>query len=225
MQRGPVIAFVVEGEDAVATVRKIVGSTYPNEAQPGSIRGDFAHQSKAVAIATGKAVANLVHASGNREEAEYEVDLWFDKTELFEYRDHGRRVRLVTRRPAVVAAPEPRRRLLAGQVGRALAQHVLLDLAGRGLRQLGDEGDAARGLEVGQVLPRERDDRPPRWRWRRRWSTTKACGVSPHFSSGRPTIAASCTAGWRSSTPSTSTEEMFSPPLMITSLSRSRISA
>src|SRR6516165_5402755 len=56
-------------------------------------------------------------------------------------------------------------------------------------------------------------------------STTKACGVSPHFSSGRPTMATSCTAGWRSSTPSTSTEEMFSPPLMITSLSRSRVSS
>jgi nucleoside-diphosphate kinase len=87
MQRGPVIAFVVEGEDAVATVRKIVGTTYPNEAQPGSIRGDFAHQSKAVATTTGKAVANLVHASGNREEAQYEVNLWFDKTELFEYQN------------------------------------------------------------------------------------------------------------------------------------------
>jgi nucleoside-diphosphate kinase len=86
MQRGPVIAFVLEGEDAVATVRKIIGSTYPNEAQPGSIRGDFAHQSKAVANVTGKAVANLVHASGNREEAAYEVNLWFDKTELFDYR-------------------------------------------------------------------------------------------------------------------------------------------
>jgi nucleoside-diphosphate kinase len=86
MQSGPVIAFVVEGEDAVATVRKIVGSTYPNEAQPGSIRGDFAHQSKAVAVSTGKAVANLVHASGNRDEAKYEVDLWFGEPELFEYR-------------------------------------------------------------------------------------------------------------------------------------------
>ena len=85
MQRGPVIAFVIEGEDAVATVRKIVGSTYPNEAQPGSIRGDFAHQSKAVAVATGKAVANLVHASGKPEEAKYEVDLWFDASELYEY--------------------------------------------------------------------------------------------------------------------------------------------
>jgi nucleoside-diphosphate kinase len=86
MQRGPVIAFVLEGEDVVATVRKIVGTTYPNEAQPGSIRGDFAHQSRAVAIATGKAVANLVHASGNPEEAKYEVDLWFEATELYSYR-------------------------------------------------------------------------------------------------------------------------------------------
>jgi nucleoside-diphosphate kinase len=89
MQRGPVIALVVEGEDAVATVRKMVGSTYPNEAPPGSIRGDFAHQTRAVAVATGKAVANLVHASGNREEADYEVSLWFDKTELFDYRSQA----------------------------------------------------------------------------------------------------------------------------------------
>ena len=86
MQRGPVIAFVLEGPDAVATVRKIVGSTYPNEAPPGTIRGDFAHQSKAAATAGGKAVANLVHASGNRDEAKYEVALWFDDTDLHEYR-------------------------------------------------------------------------------------------------------------------------------------------
>jgi nucleoside-diphosphate kinase len=85
MQRGPVIAFVLEGEDAVATVRKLVGTTYPNEAQPGSIRGDFAHQSKAVATATGKPVANLVHASGNKDEADYEVKLWFDDSELYHY--------------------------------------------------------------------------------------------------------------------------------------------
>jgi nucleoside-diphosphate kinase len=86
MQRGPVIAFVLEGEDAVATVRKMVGSTYPNEAQPGSIRGDFAHQSKAIAAITGKAIANLVHASGNRDEAKYEVSLWFDDSELHTYK-------------------------------------------------------------------------------------------------------------------------------------------
>ena len=54
--------------------------------------------------------------------------------------------------------------------------------------------------------------------------TTNACGDSPHFSCGIPTTAASRTAGWRSSAPSTSIEEIFSPPLMITSLNRSRIS-
>lgn len=86
MQRGPVIAFVLEGPDAVLTVRKIVGSTYPNEAPPGTIRGDFAHQSKASATAAGKAVANLVHASGNKDEATYEVALWFDEADLYEYR-------------------------------------------------------------------------------------------------------------------------------------------
>ena len=85
MQRGPVIAFVLEGAEAVATVRKIVGSTYPNEAPPGTIRGDFAHQSKASATAAGKAVANLVHASGNKDEAKYEVALWFEDAELHDY--------------------------------------------------------------------------------------------------------------------------------------------
>jgi nucleoside-diphosphate kinase len=86
MQRGPVIAFVLEGPDAVLTVRKIVGVTYPNQAAPGTIRGDFAHQSKAAATAASKAVANLVHASGNRDEAKYEVALWFEESELYSYR-------------------------------------------------------------------------------------------------------------------------------------------
>jgi len=57
------------------------------------------------------------------------------------------------------------------------------------------------------------------------FNTTNACGASPHRMSGMPTTAASCTAGCRSSTPSTSTDEMFSPPLMMTSFKRSRISA
>jgi nucleoside-diphosphate kinase len=87
MQRGPVIALVLEGEDAVAAVRKLVGVTYPSEAQPGSIRGDFAHQSKAAAAATGRAIANLVHASGNSDEAKYEVSLWFDESELSDYKN------------------------------------------------------------------------------------------------------------------------------------------
>jgi nucleoside-diphosphate kinase len=86
MQQGPVIALVLEGYDAIATVRKIVGSTYPNQAPAGTVRGDFSHYSAAGSVASGKAVANLVHASGNAEEARQEVELWFGKDELHDYR-------------------------------------------------------------------------------------------------------------------------------------------
>lgn len=85
MQRGPVIAMVVEGVEAVANVRRLVGGTYPNEAAPGTIRGDYAHHSKNHAMSQDKGVANLVHASGNVEEAKYEVELWFATTEQFDY--------------------------------------------------------------------------------------------------------------------------------------------
>jgi nucleoside-diphosphate kinase len=85
MQSGPVVAFVLEGVEAVACTRKLVGSTYPDQAPPGTIRGDFAHMSKAYANQHGVAVANLVHASGNVEEAAQEIDVWFTKDEIHEY--------------------------------------------------------------------------------------------------------------------------------------------
>jgi nucleoside-diphosphate kinase len=85
MQTGPVIAIVLEGVDAVACVRKMVGATYPDQAVPGTIRGDFAHMSRAYANDRGIAVANLVHASGNADEAEHEIGVWFAKDEIHEY--------------------------------------------------------------------------------------------------------------------------------------------
>lgn len=85
MQSGPVIALCLEGVDAVANVRKLVGATFPNQSAPGTIRGDFAHTSKAYTEGKHIVVANLIHASGNVEEAKYEVDLWFDSSELFDY--------------------------------------------------------------------------------------------------------------------------------------------
>jgi nucleoside-diphosphate kinase len=85
MQTGPVIAVVLEGVDAVACVRKMVGATYPDQAAPGTIRGDFAHMSRAYANDRGVAVANLVHASGNADEAEHEIGVWFAKDEIHEY--------------------------------------------------------------------------------------------------------------------------------------------
>lgn len=85
MQSGPVIALVLEGVEAVANVRRLVGSTFPNLSAPGTIRGDFAHTSKAYTEAKHTVAANLLHASGNVDEAKYEVDLWFTKDELFDY--------------------------------------------------------------------------------------------------------------------------------------------
>ena len=85
IKEGPVIAIVLEGVNAVENVRKIVGETYPNESLPGTIRGDFAHISKDYANENQKNVYNLVHASGDKEDAETEIKLWFSEEELHDY--------------------------------------------------------------------------------------------------------------------------------------------
>lgn len=64
---GPVVAMVLEGPNAIAAVRQMVGATRPLEAAPGSIRGDFA-------LDVGE---NIVHASDAPETAEQEIALWF----------------------------------------------------------------------------------------------------------------------------------------------------
>jgi nucleoside-diphosphate kinase len=86
MQQAPVIAVALEGYDVVSTVRKMVGASCPNESAPGTIRGDFAHHSHAASQATGKGIANIVHASSKPTEADYELSVWFSKEELQEYR-------------------------------------------------------------------------------------------------------------------------------------------
>jgi nucleoside-diphosphate kinase len=69
---GPTWALVVEGEGAIATLRKTIGATNPADAEPGSIRGDFA-----VAMPD-----NLVHGSDSPESAQREIALWFSDDEL-----------------------------------------------------------------------------------------------------------------------------------------------
>jgi len=83
---GPVVAMVIEGLHAVEAVRKIVGPTEPKEAMPGTIRGDFAHHSYAWTDKKGIAIKNLIHASGNRKDADTEIKLWFSMDELHDYR-------------------------------------------------------------------------------------------------------------------------------------------
>lgn len=85
MMRSPIVAIVLEGVEVVDYVRKIVGSTEPKSAAPGTIRGDYAHISYGYADKAGIGIPNLVHASGNAEEAEKEIKHRFPAQELFEY--------------------------------------------------------------------------------------------------------------------------------------------
>ena len=78
----PVEAYVFEGEDAIQLVRKITGFTDPSRAEEGTIRGDLGIDSIAKANSEKRATENLVHASGNSEEAEFEIGLWFTEEEL-----------------------------------------------------------------------------------------------------------------------------------------------
>jgi len=85
MTSGPVVAMVWEGANSVKLVRKLVGSTEPLSSDVGTIRGDFVLDSYAMADADGRAVRNLIHASGNVEEAEFEIHHWFKSEELINY--------------------------------------------------------------------------------------------------------------------------------------------
>ena len=85
MVGGPVIAMVFEGVEAVSLVRKLVGGTEPKSALPGTIRGDFSHMSFEYADNQDKGIPNLIHASGDPEEAEKEIGHWFSDDELYDY--------------------------------------------------------------------------------------------------------------------------------------------
>jgi len=72
MSSGPAVALVIEGKDAIAVVRTLVGKTNGRESPPGTIRGDYA-----MSFST-----NLVHASDSPESAQFELGLWFEDEEL-----------------------------------------------------------------------------------------------------------------------------------------------
>lgn len=86
MTAGPVIAMVWQGVHAAAIVRKITGGTEPLTSAVGTIRGDYTLDSYEIADVDGRAVRNLIHASGNAEEAGKEISLWFKPEELMDYR-------------------------------------------------------------------------------------------------------------------------------------------
>lgn len=77
MLSSEVVAFVLEGENAVKRAREITGATDPGKATKGTVRGDLGTDSGEKADKEGRAIENLVHASGTPEEAETEIRLWF----------------------------------------------------------------------------------------------------------------------------------------------------
>lgn len=83
---GPVVAILLEGLHAIDNVRMIAGNTLPVMAAPGTIRGDYSLDSPALANSRKRSVRNLIHASGNEEEAKYEAQLWFHTKEIYSYK-------------------------------------------------------------------------------------------------------------------------------------------
>jgi nucleoside-diphosphate kinase len=77
MLSGPVVPMVIGGNRAIETVRKVVGHTLPVMAAPGTIRGDFSSDSADLANDELRPILNLVHASGDPDEAAREIKLWF----------------------------------------------------------------------------------------------------------------------------------------------------
>lgn len=73
---GPVFAMVVEGKNVVEVTRTLVGETNPTKAAPGTIRGDYG-------IDLGR---NIIHGADSNESAEREIGLWFDQSELNDYK-------------------------------------------------------------------------------------------------------------------------------------------
>lgn len=76
---GTVIALIIEGNLAVEKVRRLIGATFPAQANPGTIRGDFGSESAFFAASQGRSIENLVHASDSEETAENEIELWFGR--------------------------------------------------------------------------------------------------------------------------------------------------
>ncbi len=86
MSSGPIVAMVWQGAHAVKIVRKITGGTEPLSSDVGTIRGDYVLDSYQMADTDGRAVRNLIHASGSVPEADSEIAHWFAQEELTSYR-------------------------------------------------------------------------------------------------------------------------------------------
>jgi nucleoside-diphosphate kinase len=85
LQESPVFLAVVEGYEAIEIVRKLSGNTIPVLATPGTIRGDFSHDTIDLANEQSRPLRNIIHASDTVEDGQKEIKVWFKNDELFDY--------------------------------------------------------------------------------------------------------------------------------------------
>ena len=83
---GPIVAMLIKGLHAIDMVRKIIGHTLPAKADMGTFRGDYSVDSPTLANAEKRAIRNLVHASGDADEATHEVKYWFSQKDICDYK-------------------------------------------------------------------------------------------------------------------------------------------
>lgn len=89
---GPVLAMVIEGNQSVAIVTKITGSTEPATSDVGTIRGDLTVDSYGHSTIQNRAVRNLIHCSESPDEAERELKVWFTEDEIISYKTAQERI-------------------------------------------------------------------------------------------------------------------------------------
>jgi nucleoside-diphosphate kinase len=96
-QESPVLIMALESYDCIEICRKLSGNTIPVLANPGTIRGDFSHDTIDLANEQSRPLRNIIHASDTVEDGEKEVNLWFTKDELFEYETAGEKFMFSTK--------------------------------------------------------------------------------------------------------------------------------
>lgn len=85
MTAGPVVMLVLEGNQAVSVVKKLVGGTEPSTSDVGTIRGDYTLDSYSISAIDDRAVRNLIHCSDEVDEAKREIELWLGNKTIFDY--------------------------------------------------------------------------------------------------------------------------------------------
>ncbi|MCF7820578.1 MAG: nucleoside-diphosphate kinase [Candidatus Pacebacteria bacterium] len=85
MSCSPVVVMIIEGNQAVSIVKKIVGGTEPTTSDVGTIRGDLTLDSYELANMDSRAIRNLIHCSDHPDEAQREISLWFKPEEIMNY--------------------------------------------------------------------------------------------------------------------------------------------